>query len=100
MRRCVRTLVSLAICLQIGGCLVSGSYGNGWFATSGARGAFGAGGGTGVLPALPPYGGGSLIQTAPTGGFFGGSGFTIGGTFGSGFSPVVVQQGSINLTSP
>jgi hypothetical protein len=100
LRRCVRMLVMLATCLQIGGCLVGGSYGNGWLATSGAGGASGAGGGGGVLPAIPPYGGGSLIQTVPTGGFFGGSGFAVGGTFGSGFSPVVVQQGSFGLGSP
>lgn len=86
MRRCIRTLVSLALCFQVGACVVGGSYEDG---------------GAGILPAVPPVGGASLIQTAPTGGFLGGSGFTIGGSaFGGGFSAVGVQQGSINLTSP
>ena len=101
MRRCMRTLVSLAICLQIGGCLVSGSYSDRGFASFGAGGTSGAGGGGGGSPALPPYGGTPLIQTAPSGGFFGGSGFTIGGSaFGGGFSTIGAQQGSIVPTGP
>ncbi|MFQ5806966.1 MAG: hypothetical protein ACE5I3_11005 [Phycisphaerae bacterium] len=93
MRRWIRMLVPFALCLQVGGCVISVSSGDGGPATF-------AGAGSGVLPAIPPVGGASLIQTVPGGGFFGGSGFTIGGTFGGGFTAVGAQQGSINLTSP
>jgi len=86
LRRWIRTLVSLALCFQVGACVMAGSYEDA---------------GAGILPAIPPYGGAPLIQTAPTGGFLGGSGFTIGGSvFGGGFTAVGGQQGSINLTSP
>jgi hypothetical protein len=52
------------------------------------------------LAAIPRYGGTPLIQTVPSGGFFGGSRFAVGGTLGGSLSAVGAQQGSIGLGSP
>ena len=99
MGRWIRPLLSFVVCLQIGGCLLSGSYSNDGFAAFGSGPSYG--GRAAVLPAIPPYGGSPLIQSMPTGGFFGGSGFSVsGGGFGGGFSAIGAQQGSINLTGP
>ncbi len=57
MRRRFNLLLSLAVCLQLSGCAVSGAFAR-WTGTAAAGGTFGATsvGTGGVTAAVPPYG--------------------------------------------
>ncbi len=65
MRSRLKLLLSLVVCLQLGGCAVSGSLAR-WTGTAAAGGTFGATnvGAGGFAAAVPPYG----IPFTPGGG--------------------------------
>ena len=55
MRLLVRKLVLLAVCVQIGGCAVTG-LSTGWWGTGGGGGGAFGNANTGTIGAVPPYG--------------------------------------------
>jgi hypothetical protein len=106
MRRFVRTLFSLAVCYQVGGCVISGSYSSGDFAatfdagggTLSGLGWMSGSGGTGRAPSVPNFG----VPLAPS---IGGSPASAGGTWGmaggggNDFSAISFQQNSLGLVT-